>query len=318
MIDTVPRSPYDLTDKRVWVAGHRGMVGSALIRRLESESCEVLTVGRHIVDLRRQSDVENWLMQERPDAIFVAAAMVGGIMANSTRPAEFLYDNLAIESNIVHGAHLCNAEKLLFLGSSCIFPRLAPQPMSEDLLLTGPLEPTNEWYAVAKIAGIKLCEAYRHQYGRDFVSAMPTNLYGPGDNYDLESGHVPAAMIVKCHQALKNAHDHIEVWGTGQPMREFMAVDDLADGLVFMMKNYSDAGFLNIGSGYEISIKDFVETVARVVGFTGELKFDATRPDGAPRKLMDSSRIRKLGWKPSITLEDGLRSTYEWYLENST
>jgi GDP-L-fucose synthase len=289
------------------------MAGSAIVRRLATEDCEVLTVGRETVDLRRQDAVEAWMAANRPQAVFVAAGTVGGILANSTRPAEFLYDNLAIETNIIHTARKTGAEKLLFLGSSCIYPRLAPQPMTEEALLTGPLEPTNEWYAIAKIAGIKLCQAYRRQYGCDFISAMPTNLYGPGDNYDLESSHVAAAMQVKVHRALQTEAKLIEIWGTGTPRREFLYVDDLADALIFMMKRYSDESHLNVGTGTDITIRELAETVARVAGWSGSFVYDRTKPDGMPRKVMDVSKLAALGWTARTSPDEGFRRTYQWY-----
>ncbi|MGH7341901.1 MAG: GDP-L-fucose synthase family protein, partial [Candidatus Rokuibacteriota bacterium] len=258
------RTEYTLKGKRVWVAGHRGMAGSATVRRLASEDCELLTASRDEVDLRRQEAVEAWMAKTRPQAVFVAAATVGGILANSTRPAEFLYDNLAIETNIIHAAWKVGVEKLLLLGSSCIYPRLAPQPMTEDALLTGPLEPTNEWYAVAKIAGIKLCQAYRRQYGCDFIAAMPTNLYGPGDNYDPQSSHVAAAMQVKVHRAKQTGAPSIEIWGSGTPRREFLYVDDLGDALVFLMKRYSAEPHINVGTGSDITVRELAELVAKV------------------------------------------------------
>jgi GDP-L-fucose synthase len=307
---------FSLQGKKVWVAGHRGMVGSAIVRRLETENCEVLTVDRSRVDLRRQDAVESWLQEKKPDAVFLAAAKVGGIWANDTYPAEFLYDNLVIESNIIHGSHLADVQKLVFLGSSCIYPRLAPQPMKEDALLTGPLEPTNQWYAIAKITGIMMCQAYRRQYKRDFVSAMPTNLFGAGDNYDEKGSHVVASLIQKAHRAKMAGAQSMELWGTGTPLREFLYVDDLADALVFLMKNYSDEPHVNVGSGVEHTIKQLAEAVARVVGFGGDFVFDTTKPDGTPRKLMDSSRLHAMGWTAKTSLEDGLRVAYQWYLDN--
>ena len=305
---------FDLKGKRIWVAGHRGMVGSAIVRRLGSIDCELLTTGRQQLDLRRQSEVERWVGEYKPDAVFVAAATVGGILANDTRPAEFLYDNLAIETNIIEASYRAGVAKLMFLGSSCIYPRLAPQPMREDALLTGALEPTNQWYAVAKIAGIKMCQAYRRQYGCDYISAMPTNLYGPGDNYDLVSSHVAAALIAKAH-AVKQAGSHeLLVWGSGKPLREFMYVDDVADALVFLMENYSGEEHVNIGVGHDVSIRELAEIVMRVVGFKGHIRFDPSKPDGTPRKLMDSSRLAAMGWRPKTTLEEGLAMAYQSYL----
>jgi len=312
------RSEYTLTGKRVWIAGHRGMAGSAIARRLAREGCELLTATREEVDLRRQDAVEAWMARTRPQAVFVAAATVGGILANSTRPAEFLYDNLAIETNIVHAAWKTGVEKLLFLGSSCIYPRLAPQPMTEAALLTGPLEPTNEWYAVAKIAGIKLCQAYRRQYGRDFISAMPTNLYGPGDNYDPESSHVAAAMQVKVHRAKQTNAPTVEIWGTGTPRREFLYVDDLADALVFLMKRYSEERHINVGTGTDISVSELAELVARVAGWAGKFVHDRSKPDGMPRKVMDVSLLNGLGWTATTPLEEGFRMAYDWYVANGT
>jgi GDP-L-fucose synthase len=309
---------YRLKGKRVWVAGHRGMAGSAIVRRLQSEDCELLMAGRDAVDLRRQAEVEAWMAKARPQAVFVAAGTVGGILANSTRPAEFLYDNLAIESNIIHGAWKTGVEKLLFLGSSCIYPRLAPQPMTEEALLTGPLEPTNEWYAIAKIAGIKLCQAYRRQYGCDFISAMPTNLYGPGDNYDPQSSHVAAAMQVKVHLAKETGAKTIEIWGSGTPRREFLYVDDLADALVFLMQRYSGEPHVNVGTGADITIRELAELIAKVVGWQGEFVYDPTKPDGMPRKVMDVSRLEALGWKAAMPLEEGFGRAYDWYAENAT
>ncbi len=308
--------PYGLTGKRVWVAGHGGMVGSALTRRLAAEDCELITVSRDTLDLRRQADVEAWMADIRPQVIVVAAAMVGGIQANATRPAEFLYDNLAIETNIVHAARGIGAEKLLFLGSACIYPREAAQPMAEEALLSGPLEPTNEWYAVAKIAGMKLCEAYRAQYGCDFISAQPNNLYGPGDNFDLETSHVIPALIAKTHRAKADGAASVEVWGTGKPLREFLFVDDLADALVFLLKNYSAAGPINIGTGEEINVRELAKAVAGVVGFEGGFDFNTEKPDGAPRKLLDVCRLKRLGWTGKTRLADGLEATYDWYKAN--
>ena len=304
---------YALTGKKIYVAGHRGMVGSAIVRRLEKEECEILTAGREDADLTRQNEVEQWMADNKPDAVFLAAAKVGGIHANNTLPAEFLYDNLMIATNIIHAAYKNDVEKLMFLGSSCIYPREASQPMTEDSLLTGPLEPTNEWYAIAKIAGIKMCQAYRRQHGCDFISAMPTNLYGPGDNYHPEHSHVPAALIRRFHEAREKGDKRVTVWGTGKPLREFMHVDDLADACVFLMQHYSEEEHINIGSGQEVSIANFAETVAKVTGFAGKLEFDTSRPDGTPRKLMDSRRIHDLGWHSKINLEAGLEDAYKAY-----
>jgi GDP-L-fucose synthase len=311
------RTEYALAGKRVWVAGHRGMAGSAIVRRLASEGCEILTASRAELDLARQAEVEQWMAAKRPQAVFLAAAKVGGILANNTCPADFLYENLAIETNIIHAAWKTGVEKLLFLGSSCIYPRLAPQPMTEDALLTGPLEPTNEWYAVAKIAGIKLCQAYRRQHGCDFISAMPTNLFGQGDNYDLATGHVAAAMQVKVHNAKIAGAKTLEIWGTGTPRREFLYVDDLADALVFMMKRYSDEQHLNVGTGADISIRELAELVAKVAGWQGAFVFDRSKPDGMPRKVMDVSRLAALGWKAKTPVEEGFRTAYDWYVANA-
>lgn len=302
---------FPLAGKRVWVAGHRGMVGSAIVRRLATEGCEVLTAGRDVADLRRQADVEAWMAEARPDAIFLAAAKVGGILANDQFPADFLYENLMIEANIIDAAHRNDVAKLLFLGSSCIYPKLAPQPIVESALLTGPLEPTNEWYAVAKIAGIKLAQAYRRQHGRDFISAMPTNLYGPGDNFDLNSSHVLPALIRKAHEAKQAGADTITIWGTGSPRREFLHADDCADALVHLMKTYSDFEHVNVGSGEDITILDLAQMVCRVVGFEGEIVRDTSKPDGTPRKLMSGDRLRSMGWAPKIELEEGIARVYE-------
>ncbi|HXZ02272.1 MAG TPA: GDP-L-fucose synthase [Stellaceae bacterium] len=308
---------FPLNGRRVFVAGHRGMVGSALLRRLAREDCEVLTVTRREVDLRRQADVERWFAATRPDAVIVAAATVGGIFANDTRPAEFLYDNLQIAANVIEAAWRAQAKKLLFLGSSCIYPRLAPQPMVEDALLGGPLEPTNQWYAVAKIAGLKLCAAYRRQYGADFISAQPTNLYGPGDTYDLQASHVVPALIAKTHAAKLSGAREVEIWGTGMPRREFLHVDDLADVLVFLMTRYSGESHVNVGWGEDVSIRELAGLIAEVVGFTGGFRYDTARPDGAPRKLLDVSKLAAMGWRPRIGLREGLADAYRWFLANA-
>ena len=315
-MDNSHKTPFCLAGKTIWVAGQTGMVGSAVLKRLASEDCELFLVKRPELDLRDQKAVRSWLNKNKPDVIVVAAATVGGILANSSRPAEFLYDNLAIETNIIHGAYEIGVQKLLFLGSACIYPRDASQPMSEEALLTGPLEPTNQWYAVAKIAGIKLCEAYRKQYKCDFISAQPNNLYGAGDNFDPDTSHVIPALIVKAHAAKKTAQSSIEIWGTGSPMREFLHVDDLADALVHLLKTYSGLTHINIGTGEEISIHELAQSVADTVGFNGELVFDSSKPDGAMRKLLDATRMNKLDWAPSIHLKEGLESTYKWYLQN--
>lgn len=307
-------TPFDLSGKRIYVAGHRGMVGAAVVRRLAAEACEVVTASRDEVDLRDQAAVRAWMDRVRPDAAIVAAATVGGILANDTRPAEFLYDNLMIEANVVDAAYRAGVAKLLFLGSSCIYPRMAEQPMREDALLTGPLEPTNQWYAVAKIAGIKLCQAYRRQYGCDFNSAMPTNMYGMHDNFDLQSSHVLPALLAKMHDAKVTGATAVEVWGSGTPLREFLYVDDCADALVFLLEHYSHEEHINVGSGVETSIADLARTVKEVVGFEGELVFDTSKPDGTPRKLMDNGRIEALGWQARTPLKDGIAATYAWYL----
>jgi GDP-L-fucose synthase len=305
---------YDLKGKKVYVAGHRGMVGSAIVRRLASEGCTVLTASRDEVDLTRQDQVEAWMEKNKPDAVFLAAAKVGGILANDTYPADFLYDNLILEANIIRSAHAIGVEKLLFLGSSCIYPKYAEQPIVEDALLTGSLEPTNEWYAIAKIAGIKLCSAYRRQHGDDFISAMPTNLYGPGDNFDLQSSHVMPALIRKAHDAKISGDSEITIWGTGTPRREFLHVDDCADACIHLMKNYSGDGHVNIGSGEDITIYDLAMLVSSIVGFQGEIAKDLTKPDGTPRKLMSAEKLRSMAWAPSITLEDGIANSYKAFL----
>ena len=306
---------FRIEGRRVWVAGHRGLVGSALVRRLAREDCALLTVGRDRVDLRRQAEVEDWMAETRPELVFVAAATVGGIQANATRPAEFLYDNLVIETNIIGAAHALAVPKLVFLGSSCIYPRLAEQPMREESLLSGPLEPTNEWYAIAKIAGIKLCDAFRRQHGRDFVSAMPTNLYGPGDNFDLEGGHVLPALMRRLHEAKLAGQPAVTVWGSGKPTREFLHVDDLADALVFIARHYSAEGQINVGTGEEITIADLARLLSETVGYGGRLDFDTAKPDGTPRKLLDSTRLAALGWRPGISLATGVAETYRWVLD---
>jgi GDP-L-fucose synthase len=304
---------FELSGRRVYVAGHRGMVGAAIVRRLADERCEILTAARDRLDLTCQAQVDQWFARERPEVVFLAAARVGGIHANATYPADFIYDNLAIASNAIHAAHATGVAKLVFLGSSCIYPREAPQPMTEACLLTGPLEPTNEWYAVAKIAGLKLCQAYRRQHDDDFVSVMPTNLYGPGDNFHPENSHVPAALMRRFHEARRDGAATATVWGTGQARREFLFVDDLADACVFVARHYSGHAPLNVGTGTDLSIAEFAEVVRRVVGFAGSLEFDPSRPDGAPRKLLDVSRIQALGWRPRTPLAEGLQRTYAWF-----
>src|SRR5438876_11878666 len=286
-----PPARFSLRGRRIFVAGHRGMVGSALIRRLAQEECQVLTVGRDAVDLRDQAAVDRWFQEHRPEAVLLAAARVGGIHENDTRPGDFLYDNLAIAANVIEASRRTGVAKLLFLGSCCISRRLAPQPMPESCLLTGPLEPTNQWYAIAKIAGLKLCQAYRRQHGCDFVSVMPTNLYGPNDNFDLVSSHVLAALLAKVDAAVRECRDTVEIWGTGQPRREFLHVDDLADAVVFLMKTWSEEEPINIGSGEDVTVAELARLVARVLGFTGRLVYDPTKPDGAPRKLLDVSKL---------------------------
>ena len=309
-------SEFPIEGRRVFVAGHRGMVGSALVRRLAREGCTILSAARSEVDLRRQAETEAWLEAARPDAIFLAAATVGGILANSARPADFLYDNLAMELNVIEAARRVGTAKLMLLGSSCIYPRLAEQPIAETALLTGPLEPTNEWYAVAKIAGIKLCQAYRRQHGCDFVSVMPTNLYGPDDNFDLASSHVLPALIAKFHQAKESGADSVAIWGSGTPRREFLHVDDLADACVWLMRAYSAEEPINIGTGEDITIAELARLVGKVVGWQGRLVFDATKPDGTPRKLLDVSRLRAIGWCHRIPLGEGIASTYRWFLDH--
>lgn len=309
-------SIYSLKGKRVFVAGHRGMVGSALVRRLASEDCEVVTAGRAEADLRDQAAVRRYFAATRPQTVILAAAKVGGIYANDAYPAEFLYENLVIETNVIDAAFRSDVEKLLFLGSSCIYPKFAAQPIVESSLLTGPLEPTNEWYAIAKIAGLKLCEAYRKQYGADYISGMPTNLYGPGDNFDLEKSHVIPALIRKAHDAKARGESGLEIWGSGTPRREFLHVDDCADALVFLLKNYSGAEHVNVGSGTDVTIAELAAMVMAAVGLQGALRFDRTKPDGTPRKLMSGDKLAAMGWSPKIALPDGLKAAYRWFLEN--
>jgi GDP-L-fucose synthase len=298
---------FSLEGKSVWVAGHRGMVGSALVRRLQSENCTILTADRKQADLTRQDEVDEWMAANQPQVVFLAAARVGGIQANNMQPAEFLYENLMIEANVIHAAHKSGVQKLVFLGSTCTYPKLAPQPIPEEALLSGPLEPTNEWYAIAKIAGIKLCQAYRRQYGCNFIAAQPTNLYGPGDNYDLETSHVLPALLRKAREAKLAGAATMTVWGSGKPLREFLHVDDLADAVVFLARHYSGEGHINVGSGEEVSIRQLAELVCNVVGFAGELEFDTSKPDGTPRKLADVSRLKDMGWDGARALETGLR-----------
>jgi GDP-L-fucose synthase len=308
--------PFELSKKRVFVSGHRGMVGSAIVRLLANEDCEVLTIGRDRLDLRDQAGVRAWFDRERPDVVFHAAAKVGGILANDTYPAEFLYDNLAIEMNVIDAAFHSGVSKLLYLGSSCIYPKFAPQPIPESALLTGSLEPTNEAYAIAKIAGLKLCEAYRRQYGADFISAMPTNLYGPGDNYDLSKSHVIPAMLRKVHDAKRSGAAEIVIWGTGTPRREFLHVDDAASAVVHLMKVYSGAEHVNVGTGVDITIMELAKLVCEVVGFDGTIVTDSSKPDGTPRKLLDVSKLRATGWRPRYELREGLTDAYRWFQSN--
>ncbi|MCP3464994.1 GDP-L-fucose synthase [Bradyrhizobium sp. CCGUVB23] len=302
--------------KSVYVAGHRGMVGSALLRRLAQEDVRLLTASRSEVDLCNQAAVFNWFVHNQPQVVFLAAAKVGGIVANDTLRAEFIYDNIAIAANVIHAAHLNGVEKLMFLGSSCIYPKLAPQPLREDSVLTGPLEPTNEPYAIAKIAGIKMAEAYRSQYGSDFISVMPTNLYGPGDNYHPEYSHVVAALIRRFHEAKLSGAASVAVWGTGTPRREFLYVDDMADACVHLMKTYSAPELINIGTGEDVTIAEFARVVADIVGYRGAITFDTSRPDGTPRKLLDVSRLSELGWCAQTSLDDGIRRAYQAFLSS--
>jgi GDP-L-fucose synthase len=310
----LPKLPFNLAGKRVYVAGHKGMVGAALVRRLGSEACHILTVDRTTLDLTHQADTGRWIDRAKPHVVIVAAARVGGIAYNNANPVHFLSDNLAIALNVINGSFLAGVEKLLFLGSSCIYPRSALQPMREDMLLTGPLEPTNQWYALAKIAGIKLVEAYRRQYGADFISIMPTNLYGPGDNYHPEHSHVPAALIRRMHEAKTSGAPTVTIWGTGQPRREFLAVDDLADACVFVLKHYSGFKFLNVGTGKDITVVEFAQLVADVVGYRGRFEFDTSRPDGAPQKLSDVTELTRLGWRAQIPLREGIAAAYADFL----
>ena len=310
-----PKIPlFDLGDKSVYVAGHRGMVGAAVVRRLASEQCKILAVDRAVVDLTSQLETEHWISEAKPDAVILAAAKVGGIAYNNAYPVDFLLDNLAIALNVIRASYRAGVKKLLFLGSSCIYPRAAPQPMREEMLLTGSLEPTNEWYAVAKIAGIKLCQAYRRQYGADFISVMPTNLYGLGDNYHPENSHVVPALIRRFREAKQSGSANVKVWGTGKPFREFLFVDDLAEACLFVLEHYSDEQHVNVGSGAEVTIADFAKLVADVVGYRGELTFDPSRPDGVPRKLLDSSKLARLGWRARTSLREGLEQAYAAFL----
>lgn len=309
------KSIYSITGKTIWVAGHTGLVGSALLRRLQKEDCNILTVPRAQLDLTRQQDTEDWIAQNKPDAIILAAAKVGGIKANSAYPAEFMYENLAIAQNVIHGAYKEGVQKLLFLGSSCIYPREAPQPMTEEALLSGALEKTNEAYALAKIAGVKSCEYYRRQYGCDFIAAMPTNLYGPGDTYDLAASHVIPALLMKFHQAKMQQDKVVEIWGSGSALREFLYVEDLADGLIHILQNYADDAPINIGSGEEVTILDLAQMIAEVTGFQGEIITNPKMPEGTPRKILDCSKLHSLGWKASTPLRQGLVRTYAAYVK---
>jgi len=308
---------FALAGKRVWVAGHRGMVGSALVRRLQREDCELLTVDRRSVDLKNQAETNAWIEATRPQVVFLAAAKVGGILANASAPADFLYDNLMIAANVMSAAQRVGVEKLLFVGSSCIYPKFAPQPIPEEALLTGPLEPTNEGYAIAKIAGLKLAQSYRRQYGADFISATPTNLYGPGDNFDPVTSHVLPALIRRTREAKARGDDKLVIWGSGASRREFLHVDDCADACVHLMKSYSEDSHINVGYGDDVTILELVELVCEIVGYKGEIVRDTTKPEGTPRKLMSSDRLFATGWRPTIALSDGVAATYAWYLENA-
>ncbi|SCA56286.1 bifunctional GDP-fucose synthetase: GDP-4-dehydro-6-deoxy-D-mannose epimerase and GDP-4-dehydro-6-L-deoxygalactose reductase [Candidatus Terasakiella magnetica] len=307
---------FSLKNKKVWIAGHKGMVGSALVRRLEKEECDILTVERSEVDLTNQAQVYSWMEKNKPDLVFLAAAKVGGIHANSTYPASFIYENLMIECNIIHSAYQVGVEKLVFLGSSCIYPTKAPQPMAESALLTGPFEPTNEWYAMAKTAGIKLCQAYRLEHNCDFISAMPTNLYGIGDNFHPQNSHVPAALLARFHDAKKTNLPDVTVWGTGTPTREFLFVDDLADACVFIAESYSDHAHVNVGTGKDISIGEFAGLIKETVGYKGELVFDTSKPDGMMRKVMNVDKLTEIGWSAKTELRQGLEIYYQWFCDN--
>lgn len=311
---------YSIAGKRLWIAGHGGMVGRALLRRIQQnkayDECKILTADRNALDLCCQQAVEEWLQQRQPHAVIIAAARVGGIHANSNQPVEFLYDNLMIEANIIHASHCAGVEKVLFLGSSCIYPRLAEQPITEEALLSGALEPTNEAYAIAKIVGIKLCQAYRRQYKCDYIAAMPTNLYGPEDNFHPQHSHVPAALLQRFHDAKLRNEDTVTVWGSGNPKREFIHVDDAADACLFLLRNYSSEKIINVGSGEDVSIAEFAALIAEVVGFQGRIVYDSSYPDGMPRKLLDVSALHRLGWRATIPLEQGLRDYYQWFLDN--
>jgi GDP-L-fucose synthase len=309
---------FSLDGQKIFVAGHKGMVGSAISRRLQNHNLEILTAERSEVDLREQTAVNHWFEINKPDVVFLAAATVGGILANDQRPGEFLYDNLLIAANVIEAAKQAAVKKLLFLGSSCIYPKHAPQPITEEALLTGPLEPTNQWYALAKIAGLKLCAAYRQQYGCDFISVQPTNLYGPGDTYDLQESHVIPALILKAHKAKIKNDPSLEIWGSGTPKREFLHVDDLADALVFLMENYSAAEHINVGYGEDLTIAELAELICDIVGYKGKIHYASDKPDGTPRKLLDLRRLQALGWKPRIGLKEGIENSYAWFLNNVT
>jgi len=311
----VQQNANEMNGQRVYVAGHRGMVGSAIVRRLQAEDCELLTADRTELDLRSQPEVATWFQDMRPDVVYLAAARVGGILANDTHPVEFLQDNLSIELNIIKSAFDAGVKKLIFLGSSCIYPKFAEQPIAEEALLTGPLEPTNEWYAIAKIAGIKLCQAYRKQHGADFISAMPCNLYGEFDNFDLQSSHVIPALIRKAHEAKKSGNQ-LEIWGSGTPRREFLYADDAADAVVYLANHYSGYEHVNVGYGSDVTIRELVGIICEVVGYDGVIDYDSSKPDGTPRKLMDNSRLRELGWQPATDLHEGLARAYHWFLDN--
>jgi len=313
----LPRS-YKVNGRRVWVAGHSGMVGTALVRRLAEAHAEILTVSRKDVDLRDQSAVTRWVTQNRPDAVFIAAATVGGIEANRTRPADFLYDNLMIAANIIHAAAEGGVSKLMFLGSACFYPRESEQPIREESMLTGPFEPTNEWYAVAKVAGVKLCQAYRRQHGKDFIAVVPTNLYGPGGNFDLAASHVIPALIRRFHEAKLNGMESVELWGTGKAIREFLYVDDAVDALIFLMERYSEEPMINVAGGEEVSISGLAERIAATVKYRGEIRYDRSKPDGMPRKVLDGSKLAETGWRPSVPLDEGLSRTYEWFVNSAT
>lgn len=310
------QSTYSLSGKKVWITGHNGMVGNAIMKRLQKENCDILTVERNTVDLRQQNQVDNWVTVNNPDVIFLVAAKVGGIHANATYPANFLYDNLMIEANVIAAAKNNDVEKLLFLASNCTYPRETPQPIKEEYLLTGPLEPSNQWYAIAKIAGISLCQSFHRQYGCNFIAAMPVNIYGPKDNFHPENSHLPAGLLSRFHEAKSLEKKEAVVWGSGKPYREFLHVDDLADACTFLIKHYNDEEIINVGTGKDTSIADFAALVAKTVGFEGKIVFDTTRPDGTFRKVLDVSKITALGWSPKIKLEDGLMQYYDWYLKN--